>query len=486
MEEKQNNFEEDNDVAEDRKEKKGFLSGFLSFLKNILFGKRNIFILTSEWISWFIRFVTYDIWRLTENDMSGLKSSYIHAAKTIILAVRGYDRDKIDTRASALTYSTILSIVPLFAVIVGVATGFGLRDTVRDTLYTSLPGHTSELTQIFDFAENYLSLSQGGGVFIGLGLLFLFYAVFSLISTIESTFNEIWQIKQQRSIKRKITDYLAMFIVLPTMIIISSGMSVFISTLRNTFLQEYVFLTPIADFILHLAPYVITILLFTSLYMIAPNTKVKFLNALAAGFITGCAFQLFQNLYISGVIWVSKYNAVYGSFAALPLLFLWLQLSWLLTLFGAEIAYASQNVKKFSFEKESKNVSRRYKDFLTLLITSVIIKRFENEERPLTADDISDETKIPIRLTTDILYQLNELNVIAEVRLADDENVIYYQPALYINKITVSYLLSKIDESGSENFHVDINDKYNKQWLALLKSRKDMYEPNNNVLLKDL
>ncbi|MDR2384407.1 MAG: YihY family inner membrane protein [Tannerella sp.] len=417
--------------------------------------------------------------------MQGIKSSYIHITKTIILAVRGFKRDDIDTRASALTYSTILSIVPMLAVVVGVASGFGMRETIRTSLYTYFPGHTKELVKAFDFAENYLSMSQGG-VFIGIGLIFLFYTIYNLISTIEFTFNEIWQIKQQRSLKRKITDYMAMFIVLPAMLAISSGLSLFITTLSNTFLQEYVFLTPVADFFLNLAPYVITILFFTALYMIVPNTKVRFPNALAAGFVTGCAFQVFQNLYINGIIWVSRYNAIYGSFAALPLLFLWLQLSWVLTLFGAEIAYASQNVKKFSFERDSKNVSRRYKDFLTILIASIIIKRFENEEKPLTADELSDETKIPIRLTTDILYLLTELNIIAEVRLSEDESIIYYQPALDINKITVGFLLSKIDGFGSENFYVDIHDKYNTKWIALLKTRNDMYEPNNKVLLKDI
>ncbi|MDR2147090.1 MAG: YihY/virulence factor BrkB family protein [Tannerella sp.] len=414
-----------------------------------------------------------------------MKSTYIHVTKTVILAVRGFKRDEIDTRASALTYSTILSIVPLLAVIVGVATGFGMQDTVRASLYSYFSGHTEELGKVFEFVENYLTLSQSG-IFIGFGLLFLFYTVFNLISTIEITFNEIWQVKQQRSLKRKVTGYMAMFIILPALITVSSGLSLFISTLSNTFMQEYVFLTPVADFFLRLAPYVIIILFFTALYMIAPNTKVRFLNALAAGFVVGLALQVFQYLYISGVIWVSRYNAIYGSFAALPLMFLWLQLSWIMILFGAEIAYASQNVEKFSFERDSKNVSRRYKDFLTLLVMSIISKRFENEEKPLTADELSNETQIPIRLTTDILYLLQELNIISETHDLEDENVICYQPALDINRISVSYLLEKIDGYGSENFYVDIDDRYNQAWLALLKTRKDMYFSNNETLLKDL
>ncbi len=447
--------------------------------------KPNLSTRINELLSRVVRFITYDIWRITENEVSGLKRSYIFLVKTIILAIRGFKREDLQTKASALTYSTLLAIVPLLAVVVGIASGFGLRETVRESVYSYFPGHRIELGKAFDFADNYLSMAQGG-VFIGVGLVLLLYTVIGLISTIEGTFNDIWQVKNSRSWHRKITDYLALFIILPAMMTVSSGLSLFLSTISNSFLNEYLFLTPVADTLLNLAPYVITVLFFTVLYMLVPNTKVRFLNALSAGFITGCAFQVFQFIYISGQIWVSRYNAIYGSFAALPLLLLWLQLSWLLCLFGAEIAYASQNVKKFSFDRDSKNVSRRYKDFLIILITSLIIKRFENGESPYSADELSDANRIPIRLTTDILYLLTELGIITEVHLEEDERVVHYQPALDINKISVGFLLRKVDEAGSENFKIDIGHKFKKQWEVLLKTREDMLEPAGEVLLKDL
>ena len=239
-------------------------------------------------------------------------------------------------------------------------------------------------------------------------------------------------------------------------------------------------------FIYNIAPYIITTLAFTGLYVSLPNTKVRFVNGLVAGFIAGCAFQLFQFIYISGQIWVSKYNAIYGSFAALPLLLLWLQLSWLICLFGAELSYASQNVKKFSFERDSKSISRRYKDFLTLLIASLIIKRFVKGEKPYTADELSDAYRIPIRITTQILYLLTELNIIIEVNYGNDDRVAYYQPAIDVNKITVSYLLTRMDEYGSENFKIDTSKLFSKEWKALLKTREDMIKANDNILLKDL
>ena len=431
-----------------------------------------------------IRFVTYDIWRITENEVSGLKEIYINIIKTVILAVRGFQSENLQTKASALTYSTLLSIVPLLAVLLGIAKGFGFQGTVRQELFDYFPGHEMELNKAFEFVESYLAQAQGG-VIIGVGLILLFYTVINLISSVEDTFNDIWQIQKSRPWYRKISDYLALFLVLPVLMTASSGLSIFMSTLQNSFLGQYLFFTPLMELFLHIAPYIITTLAFTGLYVSLPNTKVRFVNGLVAGFIAGCAFQLFQFIYISGQIWVSKYNAIYGSFAALPLLLLWLQLSWLICLFGAELSYASQNVKKFSFERDSKSISR-YKDFLTLLIASLIVKRFVKGEKPYTADELSDAYRIPIRITTQILYLLTELNIIIEVNYGNDDRVAYYQPAIDVNKITVSYLLTRMDEYGSENFKIDTSKLFSKEWKALLKTREDMIKANDNILLKDL
>ena len=439
----------------------------------------------NAFLSWTIHFITYDIWRITENEVSGLKEIYINIIKTIILAVRGFRSENLQTKAAALTYSTLLAIVPLLAVLIGIAKGFGFQGTVRQELYTYFPGHELELDKAFEFVESYLAEAQGG-IFIGVGLILLFYTAINLISSIEDTFNDIWQIQKSRPWYRKLSDYLALFLVLPVLMTASSGLSIFMSTLQNSFLGQYLFFTPLMELSLHIIPYIITTLAFTGLYVSLPNTKVKFINGLVAGFIAGCAFQLFQYIYISGQIWVSKYNAIYGSFAALPLLLLWLQLSWLICLFGAELSYASQNVKKFSFERDSKNISRRYKDFLTLLIASLIIKRFEKGEKPYTADELSDAYRIPIRITTQILYLLKELGIIIEVNYGNDDRVAYYQPAIDVNKITVSYLLTRMDKQGSENFKIDTKQLFNKEWKALLKTREDMIKANDNILLKDL
>lgn len=446
--------------------------------------KESLLVRISTFIRGLIVFVTYDIWRITANEVSGLKEVYINCIKSVILATRGFINDKLSTRASALTFSTFLAIVPLLAVIVGVAAGFGLEDVVKEELLNLFPGHGTEMEEGFKYAQHYLSLAKGG-VILGVGLVLLLYTVINLLLNVEDTFNEIWQIKKSRSIYNKLTGYLALIVILPVLMTLSSGISIFLSTLKNSFLNEYMMFTPIMNTLLTVAPFVITSLVFAALYIFLPNTKVKILNGLIAGVIAGCAFQFFQYVYISGQIWVSKYNAIYGSFAALPLLLLFLQVSWIICLYGAELAFASQNVEKFSFERDAKTISRRYHDFLTMLILSLIVKRFDRGESPYTVNELSEAYRIPIRLTSQIIFQLQELGFINELYL-DEGRQAQYQPAMAINKISIASLFQRLEEKGSENFKIDISRQFNSEWKAFLKVREDMYKDNKDVLLKDL
>lgn len=432
-----------------------------------------------------IHFVTYEMWRITNNEVSGIKELGINAAKSISLAIRSFLNQHLQSRASALTYSTLLAIIPLLTVMLSIAKGFGFQDTVRQALVEYFPGHEAQWDKAFEFVESYLAQAQGG-VIIGIGILLLLYTVINLISSIEDTFNDIWQINKSRSITRKTTDYLALLLILPILMMASSGISIFMSTLQNTILDEFVFLTPFVDIVLKIVPFLIASLVFAGIYIFLPNTKVKFLPGLIAGIIAGCAFQLFQLFYISGQIWVTKYNAIYGSFAAIPLLLLFVQLSWVICLFGGALAYGIQNVKKFNFENDSTHITRRYRDFVTVTIVSLITKRFVKGEKPYTADELSEEYHIPIRLATQILYQLTALHILTEVIDDKDEWTIYYQPAVDVNQITVSYLFKHIDEQGSENFKIDNKHFFKKEWTAILKTREDMLRANGDVLLKDL
>lgn len=430
-----------------------------------------------------IRFVTEDIWRITDDELTKVPHMVISILKTINLSLRRFNEDNLPIKSAALTFNTILSIVPLLALLFAIIRGFGFANLLETELFKTIPIERETLEQALIFVDRYLEQSKGG-VFIGVGLAFLLWTVWGLISNIEEIFNEIWQVKQPRSLGRRFTDYFSFLFAVPFLMIFSSGISIFIPTLFDSYANHHL-ISPIVEFLIKSTPLFITWIVFTLIYIFIPNTQVRFANAMASGLIAGTAFHLFQMLYINGQIWVAKYNAIYGSFAALPLLLLWIQASWLICLFGAELTFAIQNNMNFEFEKESKGVSRRYYDFLMLVICSLIVKRFAKGESPYSAPELSEECKIPIRLTRRILYQLLEAGVILEVNI-DEGREAHFNPAIDINQISIAYLFNKINLMGSEDFKVDTKVKFNSQWNTLISLNKDVLNKSEDILLQNL
>ncbi|MGL5919221.1 MAG: YihY/virulence factor BrkB family protein, partial [Bacteroidales bacterium] len=301
-------------------------------------------------------FLTIDIWRITENELNSFNGFLVTSLRALILSVKRFISDRLSSKASALTYSTLLAIVPTLALLFSIANGFGTRSIIESQILDSFPGQREILLDALKFVDLYLSQTKSG-LFVGLGVILLFYTVLSLINNIEQSFNEIWYVKKNRSIYRQITDYFSLILLLPVFMVFSSGLTIFISTFVNSSSYSHV-LSPLTSLLFTVLPFVITCSAFIFIYIYMPNTHVKAKNAIIPGILSGAAFQIFQYIYISGQIWVSKYNAIYGSFAALPLLLLWLQLSWIICLYGAALTHAAQTARNYSFEKETQTISR--------------------------------------------------------------------------------------------------------------------------------
>ena len=406
------------------------------------------------------KFLTYDIWRITEDEVTRTKFSLYNIIKTIYLCINRFTKDRMANKASALTYSTLLAIVPILAILFAVARGFGFDNLMEHQFRNGFGGNIETTEAILSFVNSYLSQTKGG-IFIGVGLVMLLWTVINLVSNIEITFNRIWEVKKARSMYRKITDYFSMFLLMPILIVVSGGLSLFMSTILKQ-MDDFVLLAPIMKFMIRLIPFVLTWLMFTGLYIFMPNTKVKFKHALIAGILAGSAYQAFQFLYINSQLWVSKYNAIY------------------------ELTYAGQNIRSFSFDQDTRNISRRYRDFISILIMSLIAKRFEKNEPPYTAAEISEEHQIPIRLTNQVLYQLQEIELIHEVVTDEKSEEIGYQPSMDINQLNVAILLDRLDTYGSENFKIDKDEEFNDEWKVLTESREEYYKKASQVLLKDL
>ena len=289
--------------------------------------------------SW-LQFLTDGIWRITEDEVTPVRKRLYSCVKIIYLSVDQFLNDRIPVRASALTYSTLLSIIPILALLFAIARGFGFDALMEEQIKSGVMSQQSEL--IFSWVNSYLQHAQSG-IFIGIGLIMLLFTILMLIDNIERSFNAIWQVKRPRTVFRQITDYFSMLLLLPLLIVISSGLTIFMTTYVKD-LETFLLLGPMLKFLVRLIPYALTWGMFIGLYVFMPNTSVKLKHAWFPGILAGSAFQAFQYFYVNSQIWISNYNAIYGSFAAIPMFLLWTQISWTICLFGAQMSYISQNL----------------------------------------------------------------------------------------------------------------------------------------------
>jgi membrane protein len=327
---------------------------------------------------------------------------------------------------------------------------------------------------IMQFVERYLDSAQGG-LFIGIGIVILLVSVMNLLNQVERTFNNIWQVSKSRSLLKQFTSYFSSLFIIPVLIALTGGVNIFFSNLLNQWELTKV-LSPLLTLGMKITPYVVSWLVFTAVYISVPNTKVKLKSGFIAGVVAGTAFQFFQMIYIEGQSYLSRYDMVYGSFAAIPLLLLWLQISFTIVLLGAEISYASQNLQNYDYEGDTNNISIRYKKFISLFLTYVIVKRFENNEDPVRDDEFSTAYKLPIRLINQVLTELTEARIITEI-VDSDEKSKAYQPAMDIHQLTINTLFERLESAGAELFLSNKNEELDMLW--------NKYIPFNSLQLTD-
>ena len=430
-----------------------------------------------------VHFFTRSLWRVTERDVSRSRYTGYNLLKITIQTIKCFIKDRVWIRAAALSYTTLFSIIPIMALLFAIAEGFGFSNIMERFLRDGIVENSS-VDMIMSFIDNYLEYAKSG-VFIGVGIVMLLWAVIALADSIESNMNTIWDVKRPRSYFRKLTDYMAIFIVFPLIIVMYAGVSIFMTTIYQD-LAAYELISSFVHICVKLAPYVISGLIMTGLFLFIPNTKVRFKNAFIPGMITGIIFQAFLYIYIQIQMSVSSYNAIYGSFAIIPMFMLWADISWSIILFGVEMSYVSQNIEFYNFGEETDNVSRRYHDFLCVVVMSLICKRFEKGELPYTASELSDAGEIPIRLTNRLLDELETAGLIYGFSGDTKSEPQHYLPAMAISQLSVGRLLSTLESHGCEDFKIDHTKEFSNQWSTFIHHKEEMYTKTNEILLKDL
>jgi membrane protein len=424
-----------------------------------------------EWYRQSFQFITYDIWHIDKTRVNARDFMLIKLLKVIFISVRGFFVDKISLRASALTFYTLIAIVPVLAMAIGVAKGFGLNGYLLDLLRGCFSEQKELLAFLLDFSESMLSQSKSG-LIAGVSVLFLLWAILNLLNNIETSFNYIWQVKRARPWSRKVADYLSVMLIAPIFLIVSSSITVAMHArviALATELGIYPYIAPVVRLGFKSLSYVLIWLMFTFIYVAMPYTKVKVAPALVAGVIAGTLFHFVQNFYIYSQVMVSKYSAIYGSFAAIPLFLLWAQASWLILLFGAELAFAAQNVHHYEYGVSTQNLSIRERKLLSLLIAHRIVKNFADGQKPMSSSELAAALNISVRLTRDVLFSLIRCGIICET-VTSDPKVSAYQPATDIHAITAGGVLDRIEEIGERYADAD-SDSADRQRLAQLLSQ---------------
>ncbi len=433
-----------------------------------------------------INFIRHDLWMIPSQELKPSHSIIIRQIRIIILAIKGIFKNNLQIRASALTLYTMLTVVPILAMIFGISKGFGLEEYLQGYLTENFSGQAVVIDKMIVFAQSLLSRTSGGYM-AGIGVIILLYSVMSIFDHIETAFNIIWQVAKPRNFFRKFSDYFSLMFIAPVLIISSSSITVYITTYIGNLSEKahiFSFLDKTVNFLLQFSPYLMLWLLFTLLYMIMPNTKVRFKSALYAGVIAGSIFQIVQWGYIHFQIGVSSYNAIYGSFAAIPLFIIWLQLSWLIVLLGAEMSFANQNIEKFEFESGSTSISIKQKRAVALYITHQIVKRFAVGEKSLTPKELAISLKLPVRLLREILSELVSCGIICEVLTDTKENNVY-QPARDINQLTMYNVIDRLE--SYDDFDYKIKDENMDKIMEMQKELiKSMEIAKSNTLIKDI
>ncbi|MBI1853095.1 MAG: YihY family inner membrane protein [Planctomycetes bacterium] len=324
-----------------------------------------------------------------------------------VLAVRGFQRERGHFLAFALTYMTLLSIVPLLAFAFAVAKGLKAQDRLRPFIEQQFGPGLKEVTEsLFEAVKN-----TNAATLSSIGLIFFLWAVLRGLSTFESAFNIIWGVRRSRSLVRKFTDYLSVLAVSPILLVAAIGLTGLITT--STFAKEIVpsgFLRGLA----RLLPFVVTWAGYAFLYKFLPNTKVRLRSAIVGGVLAGTAYQLVQWGYFHFQVGLVRYSVIYGALASLPIFLIWLQLGWMIVLIGCEIAYVYQHEDTLRLQGLVARASVAERERQALRIVVRVTDQFLNGGEPWDKNSLAKSLGVHYQLVSELVDRLVETQLLAE------------------------------------------------------------------------
>lgn len=441
-------------------------------------------------ISQAIDFFRKGIWEVRLDRLSKARAYVIGTIRIFLMAGSNLEKNDCQRNATVLTYYSVLNVVPLFAVVFAVANGFGLEKFVVRQIFRLArdanlqPDVTS---RIIDFSRSLLTHAKGE-IIVGVGVVILFWTIISILGKIEDTFNVIWGARQSRTVVRKLTDYLSMLILGPVLLALWSSVNILIVSELRVIMRDISLLGPMSAilfFLMKLLPFISIWLLLLALYLVMPNTRVSVRSSVFAAIVTGSLIQVVQWVYIRFQIGVSTQSAIYGSFAAIPLFLAWLQVSWIIVIFGAEIANSSEHYETYGFHPDYSRIGAARRRLLMLRIFHLLVKRFDAGEKPLTSKEIGKILEIPEPLVREILVQIVDVDLASEITKGARKESLF-QPARSVNEMTIKNVLDAYEKSGEDILAPADEEETDGLARSLRVFSEAMENSPANVKLKDI
>ncbi|MBM4351254.1 MAG: YihY family inner membrane protein [Deltaproteobacteria bacterium] len=437
-----------------------------------------------------INFFKTGIWEIRLKELHPIKAFFVKYLRIMLLAAQGFIRDHCRKTASVLTYYSLLNVVPVVAVAFAISKGFGLEKMIEKQILqmAEKANWQADITnQILAFSHNLLDQAKGG-VIAGVGVVLLLWTVISILGKIEESLNNIWEVKKSRTLVRKFSDYIAMMVFAPVLMIIASSATVLVASQVKVIVQKIAFLgvfSSVIFFLLNLLPYVSIWILLTMLYLVMPNARIPLRSAIVGGIFAGTIAQVVQWLYIKFQIGAASYGAIYGSFAALPLFLAMLQMSWMIVLFGAEISHANEHYETFGFQPDYSRASFSSKRLLTLKIFHLLTKKFSQGEKALDAIQIAELLEIPVRFVRQLLQELIDVGLVVETT-SGTKHQVTFQPGRTIENLTVKEVLDAYERLGIPYDTVSRSDEEENISNYLKNISEVVEKAPGNVLIKKI
>jgi membrane protein len=341
----------------------------------------------------------------------GLKGRFFKLLQVLYSISTSFANHKGPLRAAALTYISVLSLVPFLAIAFSVLKGLGAQNALEPLLQQIAGDSEETISRIIAYVNNTNMKSMGA-----IGLVMLILTVVSLMGNIEEAFNAVWGVRETRSFQRRFSDYLSVVVVGPVLLLAATSMT---SSLQSQWVLQWLiqntYLGGAILMLFRFLPYLSVWTAMVFLYIFIPNTRIRFASAVTGGVVAGTAWELAQWGYFHFQVGVAKYNAIYGTLAAVPVFLVWIYTSWLIVLFGLEIVFAHQHRGHCFSGNGAFSLTATSREELAVALLVQVNLHFQKGGIPPSAQFLADELNIPLRPLETVLDELRQLKFLVAI-----------------------------------------------------------------------